>query len=244
MYNYVVHVPLCVCVCTLNLLLVMTGQNSSITIFLPAGHTKYSPDTCFGFLKQKFRKTDVASLDDIATVVEKSASVNESQLVGNTNGEVIVPTCYWTSYFAAFYQKIDRIKGYFHFEFEAQSPGVVFLRRICDGPVSEVKLWKGRQELIEDELPPVVPQKGLTRERQWYRYDKIRWYCRDECKDLTCPLPDTPRPSSRQSTPGIVEDEDAPELGMKTEVSPSQITSSHQPTKKRQCSICQQYGHN
>ena len=89
-------------------------------------------------------------------------------------------------------KKIDRIKGYFHFKFDAQSPGVVFLRRVCDGPVTEVKLWKGRQELIEDELPPVVPPKGLTSERQWYLYDKIRRYCRDECKDFNCPLPDTP----------------------------------------------------
>ena len=57
----------------------MTGRNSSITIlFLPAGHTKFPPDTCFGLLKQKFRKTDVDSLDDFETVVEKSASVNES----------------------------------------------------------------------------------------------------------------------------------------------------------------------
>ena len=143
-----------------------------------------------------------------------------------------------------FYKKLDRIKGCFHFKFDAQSPGVVFLRRICDGSVTEVKLWKGCQEFIEDELPPVVSPKGLTSERQWYLYDKIRRYCRDECKNLTCPIPDTPRPSSRQSTPGIVEDEDAPELGKEIEVSPSQNTSSHQPTEKRQCGICQQYGHN
>ena len=31
---------------------------------------------------------------------------------------------------------------------------------------------------------------------------------------------------------------------MEIEVSQSQITSSHQPTQKRQCGICQQYGHN
>ena len=100
----------------------MTGRNSSMTIsFLPAGHTKFSPDTCFGLLKQNFRKTDVDSLDDFATVVEKSAFVNESQLVGNTNGEVIVPTYDWKSYFVAFYKKIDRIKVYFHFTFDAQN---------------------------------------------------------------------------------------------------------------------------
>ena len=115
----------CVCVCVyLSLTIafylqymmwrVMTGRNASITIsFLPAGHTKFSPDTCFGLLKQKFRKCDVDSLDDFATVVEKSASVNESQLVGNTSGEVIVPTYDWTSYFAAFYKKLMESKGIF-----------------------------------------------------------------------------------------------------------------------------------
>ena len=83
----------------------MTGRKSSITIsFLPAGHTKFSPDTCFSLLKHKFRKKDVDLLDDFATVVEKSASVNESQLVGNSNGEVIETTYDWTSYFAVFYK--------------------------------------------------------------------------------------------------------------------------------------------
>ena len=91
---------------------VMTGRNVSITIsFLPAGHTKFSPDTCFGLLKQKFRKTDVDSLDDFATVVEQSASVSKSQLVGKTDGEVIVPTYDWTSYFATLYKKLTASKG-------------------------------------------------------------------------------------------------------------------------------------
>ena len=194
--------------------------------------TKFSPDTCFGLLKQKFRKTDVDSLDDFATVVEQSASVNKSQLVGKTDGEVIVPTYDWTSYFATLYKKIDGIKGYYHFKIDVQLPGVV----------TEVTLWKGRLELIEDKLSPLVPPKGLSNERQWYLYDKIRRYCRDECKDLTCPLPDTPRLSSCQSTPGI--DEDTPELGMEIEVSQSQSPSSQPPVKKRQCGNCQQYGHN
>ena len=91
-------------------------------------------------------------------------------------------------------------------------------------------LWKGRQKLIEDKLPPLVPPKGFSNERQWYLYDKIRRYCRDECKDLTCPLPDTPRLSSRQSTPGI--DEDTPELGMEIEVSQSQSPISQPPVKR------------
>ena len=72
--------------------------------------------------------------------------------------------------------------------------------------------------------------------------DKIRQYCREECKDLTCPLPESPRPasSSRQSTPGIDEE---PEIGMEIEV-PSAIDSSEPTRRKWQCGNCGQYGHN
>ena len=35
------------------------------------GHTKFSPDACFGLIKRKFRRTDVSSLDDLARVVNE-----------------------------------------------------------------------------------------------------------------------------------------------------------------------------
>ena len=72
---------------------VLTGLDSTTQIsFLPAGHTKFAPDWCFGLLEQKFRKTDVDSLLDFINVVNESASVSKAQLVGETNGNVIVPT--------------------------------------------------------------------------------------------------------------------------------------------------------
>ena len=81
------------------------------------------PDTCFGLLKQKFRRTDDDSLDNFANVVNQSAMVNTSQLVGTANGEVIVPTYDWTSYFATLYKKKIGIKKYHHFNFDATSSG-------------------------------------------------------------------------------------------------------------------------
>ena len=223
---------------------VLTGLNRTIQIsFLPAGHTKFAPDWCFGLLKQKFRRTDVDSLLDFANVVNQSASVNKAQLVGETNGNVIVPTYDWTSHIAVSFKKIVGIKGYYHFKADAASPGKVLLRCVADGPVTEVNILKVNSALIRNDLPPVVPPKGLTSERQWYLYDKIRRYCREECKDLTCPLPEAPRPvsSSRQSTPGI---DEAPELGMEIELPQSDTETNAPPTKKRQCGNCGQYGHN
>ena len=50
---------------------VLVGLHRTITIsFLIVGHTKFSPDWCFGLFKQKFRRTKVSCLDDIVKVVE------------------------------------------------------------------------------------------------------------------------------------------------------------------------------
>ena len=91
-------------------------------------------------------------------------------------------------------------KKYHHFNFDATSPGKVNVRCAHDGPVTTLNILKVDAELVNNDLPAVVPPKGLSNERQWYLYDKIRQYCREECKDFTCPLPKLPRPagSSRQ----------------------------------------------
>ena len=43
-------------------------------------------------------------------------------------------------------------------------------------------------------MPPIVEPQGMSAERQWYLYDKIRPYSSDKAKDLTCPLPSVPTP--------------------------------------------------
>ena len=73
------------------------GLHRSVTYsFLPVGHTKFSPDWCFGLIKQKLRKTRVDCLQDLVNVVNTSAEVNHSQLVGTQNGDVVVPTYNWS----------------------------------------------------------------------------------------------------------------------------------------------------
>ena len=50
-------------------------------------------------------------------------------------------------------------------------------------------------------LPEIVTPKGLSSEREWYLFDKIRPFCPVESQDITCPLPTNPRPTSRRGTP-------------------------------------------
>ena len=71
----------------------MDGLNRKITVsFLIVGHTKFSPDWCFGLLKQTFRQTKIGCLDDIVKIVESLAVVNHGQLACTQDGKVIVNT--------------------------------------------------------------------------------------------------------------------------------------------------------
>ena len=88
----------------------LTKQHSSITLsFFIVGHTKFSPDWCFGLFKRKFRRTKVSSLNSIARTVDESAQCNKAQLVCSTDGSVIVPTYDWVSFFATRFKKVPGI---------------------------------------------------------------------------------------------------------------------------------------
>ena len=63
--------------------------------FLLAGHTKFTPDKCFGLIKQNNRRGFVSLIFRVATAVNISAGVNSAELCGLPNGEVLVPIYDW-----------------------------------------------------------------------------------------------------------------------------------------------------
>ena len=69
------------------------------------GHTTFTPDSCFGLLKQKFCRAHVQCLTDMARVVEDSATVNSVKMVGNEQGGVLVRTYNWLSFFTTYFKK-------------------------------------------------------------------------------------------------------------------------------------------
>ena len=70
----------------------MTDQHKQITLsFMIPGHTKLSPEWCFGLLK-KYSRTKVGSLMDLVRVVNESASVNVAQTTGLEDESVLVIT--------------------------------------------------------------------------------------------------------------------------------------------------------
>ena len=222
---------------------VLIGLNSSIALsFLPVGHTKFSPDWCFGLFKQKFRLADVGCLNDIAEVARASATVNSVQLIGTQEGEVLVPTYEWTGFFIPLFKKLPGIKKFHHFFVDELQPGIIKVKEWSDSPTVSVKLLRDENSLpAVDTLPDIVQPRGLSPERQWYLYHKIREFCPLSAQDATCPLPSVPNPSSRYSTPL-----GSPEHSTQSQ-SPVHTTSptiNHPPTRQRLCGKCGQPGHN
>ena len=167
---------------------VMTGQHDQITLsFMIPGHTKFSPDWCFGLLKKRYRRTKVGGLTDLIDVVNQSAIVNAAQPTGSADGRVVVPTYDWLEFFMPYLKKVTGIKKLHHLRFKSASPGCVFVKeRAGSEEVKRCFLKKDTTDWKQesDELPPVLPPAGLSLQRQWYLHDKIREFCPDNLKKL------------------------------------------------------------
>ena len=227
---------------------VMTKQHSEITLsFMIPGHTKFSPDWCFGLLK-KYRRTKVGGLSDLCSVVNDSAAVNIAQPTGLEDGSVVVTTYNWQEYFSQFCTKVKGIKKLHHLRFSSSSPGFIFVKeRAGDTEVKRSILKDANWKPQADQLPPVLPPSGLPLQRQWYLYEKIREFCPDHLKDTTCPRPGGPSvdPSpSRSPTPPT-----PPPTCITTTTTTTFTTtadSDEPPASKRPrlCGHCRQPGHN
>ncbi|XP_051985316.1 uncharacterized protein LOC127645673 [Xyrauchen texanus] len=160
--------------------------------FLIAGHTKFSPDCGFGLIKQAYMKTRVNTLADIAEVVENSSPVshlNIPQLVGTAEGKVLVQTFDWQQHLTRHFRRLPQIKSYQHFSFEAKRPGVVLAKVTVMHNLSNISYCADGADLPPVDGLPVLAPPGLKIDRQTYLYEKIRPFCADEARDITCPAP-------------------------------------------------------
>ena len=183
----------------------LTDRHTDITLsFLVVGHTKFSPDWCFGLFKRLYKRTKVGSLKGVAEVANKSAECNFAQLVSSEDGTTIVPTYDWTSFFAPHLRKLPGIKKIHHFRMSSSQPGFIFIKEHSDTAEVKFSMLKEPWSPDKDDLPEVIPPRGLSAERQWYLYEQIRPFCPDEDKDTTCPMPTVPKPG--RSTPAPEEE--------------------------------------
>ncbi|XP_072289002.1 uncharacterized protein [Eucyclogobius newberryi] len=125
-------------------------------------------------------------------VVENSSPeshLNIPQLVGTADGRVFVKNFDWQKHLSPFFRRLPKIKSYQHFSFDAKRPGVVLAKSHCGAEPVEYQLLRTTAVLPPvDNLHVLVPP-GLNIDRQTYLHEKIRPFCADEAKDITCPAP-------------------------------------------------------
>ena len=215
----------------------MKKLHNSITYsFLPVGHTKFSPDWCFGLFKQKLRKTPVSDLDDIAHAITQSAEVNQSQLVGTQDGMPIVPTYNWQKHLLPHFKKFPTIKKWHKFSIKLNEEGdpVVQVQQYSDTKEISLDIVKNKLPL---NMPDIIQPKGLSLDRRGYLYEKIRQYCSDPSKDKVCPKPTE---SSIWKEPANQDEIDHNDEDSEQEWEPQ----PKRPRKATTCRKCGQLGHN
>ena len=74
------------------------------------------------------------------------------------------------------------ILSYFIFRFDANHPGKVFVRCVPDSAEEQFTLLSSSSPLPTTGPNPVKPP-GLDLKRQWYLYNNIRPFVKEECKD-------------------------------------------------------------
>ena len=85
----------------------------------------------------------------------------------------------------------SKIRSHFqHFRFTHEEPGVVYVKSSGCGAEKRITLLKDTLwQPSPSDLPSVIVPNGLSLERQWYLYTKIREFCPEAVKDLVCPKP-------------------------------------------------------
>ena len=174
----------------------MRGLHKTIRLsFMLVGHTKFSPNWCFGLFKKKFWMTKVNCLDDLAHV----GPVNEVQLGVSQSGESVVNMHDWVGFFASHLKKVPQITRQHHFQFLSISQGTVVVREFGDSVELEYKLTT--DSFSAAGFPEIITPSGLSLQRKWYLFDKIRELCNPESRDLVCPQPHIPWPGSTPQPP-------------------------------------------
>ena len=171
---------------------VMTGRHSSARLsFLITGHTKFAPDGGFGLVKRLYRRTEVNSLAELSSCVTSSSKMNHVQQCGDEAGNVFVQSHQWTTYLLKFFNKLNGILKYQHFEM--MDNRTVRVRVSCDSTEEkEFHLLKPKIKLpqIQSSFPSPKDPAGLTAERKKYLFHDIRQFVSDRYKDIVAPEPE------------------------------------------------------
>ncbi len=123
--------------------------------------------------------------------------------------------------------------------------GIVYVKENISSTeeISYSLLKEGATFDSDSGFPQVIHPAGLSAQRQWYLYQKIREYCPESDRNLTCLLPNVAKtqccPTSPSSPPTSPLLSTIIPLPLSTNI-PSALPTTETP---RKCEQCQQSGH-
>lgn len=183
----------------------IVGLHDKIDLsFMLVGHTKFSPDAYFGLLKKKYRRSRAYTYRQLVDIINTSTvkECNVCHPYRNDDGNASFRYYAWTKWLKKYFRKLPGISTFHHFSMDSNNPGTVIVKRYVDSKQETFELLKKTADysVLSDNsiLPKEVTQEGLSPERQWYLYDKIREHIPDPIdKDKTAPLPVVSRPNKK-----------------------------------------------
>ena len=186
----------------------LMGLHSDIEMsFLVVGHTKFSPDAYFGLIKQRYRRSQVYTYEQLVGVIEDSSPNGHNICqryhdISQSNKEIVYRD--WRNWLSNYFKTIPNITKYQHFRMSSTEEGVVILKKDIDSKEEKFHLLNNKTSLLstrgrESDLPPQIIPVGLSPERQWYLYDQIRMHISTEKdRNITCPKPMCSKPKAKK----------------------------------------------
>ena len=99
----------------------LAGSNKDINLeFMRVGHTRCFVDGGFGLLKQQYRKSDIDTVEQLATAINDSCHFNEAVTF-------TWQWYQWDTYLSQIFNPVRNITKYQNFHFSAEQPGKVQL---------------------------------------------------------------------------------------------------------------------
>ncbi|KHD04931.1 hypothetical protein PN36_33745 [Candidatus Thiomargarita nelsonii] len=175
---------------------VLVGLHDKIGLsFLVVGHTKFSPDAYFGLIKRYYRRTQVYTYEQLVHLIESSSKNGHNVCIPvshNKTSSVIYRD--WSSWLSQYFETLKGITNYNHFVIEPKNPSIIIVKEHKDSKELKINLTKKKFPFSKLHPPKRLPKqifpKGLSLERQWYLYDKIRCHIPvEKYKNETCPKP-------------------------------------------------------
>jgi len=176
------------------------------------GHTHFGPDSHFSYIKKRYRRSDVFSIEDLKPIIQASSTTNKAAILDHTN------FFDFKAGLKPYFKDLQGITDYHYFLFKNSHPGIVSVKKHLNDPWTEHHLIKKTVNISDLRTnnsfkPSLLVAPGIALEKQIDLYKKVRKYVPDEFKDVLCPKPPgytvdctctrSPNKSKKADTPAV-----------------------------------------